>query len=46
MTISLYDQLGGFSKVRKVVSDFYDRVLEEEDLAPLRMIFTQAGFGI
>jgi hemoglobin len=28
-----YDQLGGFSSVRKLVSDFYDRVLEEESLA-------------
>ncbi len=34
MPKSLYDQLGGFSAVRKLVSDFYDRVLEEEDLAP------------
>ncbi len=34
MSNSLYDQLGGFSAVRKLVSDFYDRVLEEEDLAP------------
>lgn len=31
---SVYDELGGFSAVRKFVSDFYDRVLEEEDLAP------------
>jgi len=31
---SLYDELGGFSAVRKLVSDFYDRVLEEDDLAP------------
>ena len=30
----MYDQLGGFSAVRKLVSDFYDRVLDEEDLAP------------
>ena len=34
MTESLYDQLGGFSEVRKLVSDFYDRVLDEEDVAP------------
>ena len=34
MSKSLYDQLGGFSVVRKLVSDFYDRVLKEEDLAP------------
>ena len=34
MSTSLYDELGGFSVVRRIVSDFYDRVLEEEDLAP------------
>jgi hemoglobin len=34
MSNTLYDQLGGFSAVRKLVSDFYDRVLEEDDLAP------------
>lgn len=33
MSKSLYDELGGFSAVRKLVSDFYDRVLEEDDLA-------------
>jgi hemoglobin len=30
---TLYDQLGGFSVVRKLVSDFYDKVLDEEDVA-------------
>ena len=34
MSQSLYDQLGGFSFVRKLVSDFYDRVLDEDDLVP------------
>ncbi|MHC5029189.1 MAG: group I truncated hemoglobin [Planctomycetota bacterium] len=34
MTEALYDQLGGFSAVRKLVSDFYDRVLYDEELAP------------
>ena len=34
MDTSLYDRVGGFSAIRKVVSDFYDRVLEEESLAP------------
>jgi hemoglobin len=34
MTQTLYDQLGGFSAVRKLVSDFYDRVLDDEELAP------------
>ncbi len=33
MSQTLYDQLGGFASVRKLVSDFYDRVLDEEDLA-------------
>lgn len=34
MTASTYDQLGGFSAVRKLVLDFYERVLDEDDLAP------------
>jgi hemoglobin len=34
MSTSLYDELGGFSAVRKLVSAFYDRVLEEESLTP------------
>ena len=34
MTASLYDRLGGFKTVRKAVSDFYDRVLDEDDLSP------------
>ena len=34
MTATLYDQIGGFSTVRKLVLDFYDRVLDEDDLAP------------
>jgi hemoglobin len=34
MTAGLYEQLGGFSVVRKLVSDFYDRVLDETDLEP------------
>jgi hemoglobin len=34
LSSSLYDKLGGFSAVRKLVSDFYNRVLAEEDLAP------------
>ena len=34
MTQSLYDKLGGFSFVRKLVSSFYDRLLDEDTLAP------------
>ena len=34
MTRSLYDELGGFFFVRKLVSEFYDRVLDEPDLVP------------
>ena len=34
MSQTLYDQLGGFSVVRKLVSDFYDRVLDNDSLAP------------
>ena len=32
MSTSIYDQLGGFTSIRKLVSAFYDRVLEEESL--------------
>ncbi|MEZ5075966.1 MAG: group 1 truncated hemoglobin [Solirubrobacterales bacterium] len=28
MTLTIYERAGGFSAVRKVVSDFYDKVLE------------------
>ena len=34
MTESLYDKLGGFSMLQKVVLDFYDRVLDDPDLSP------------
>lgn len=34
MSETLYDQLGGFKFVRKIVSDFYDRVLDDDDLSP------------
>jgi hemoglobin len=32
---SLYDRIGGFSRVRLIVSDFYQRVLESELLRPM-----------
>jgi hemoglobin len=31
---TLFDRLGGFAVVHRIVSDFYDRVLENEVLAP------------
>jgi hemoglobin len=34
MTQTLYDKLGGFSFVRKLVSSFYDRLLDEDTLSP------------
>ncbi|MFT5424652.1 MAG: hemoglobin [Phycisphaerales bacterium] len=34
MEQSLYDKLGGFATVRKLVTDFYDKVLSEEQLSP------------
>ena len=34
LTKSIFDRIGGFKKVRKIVSDFYDRVLENEVLIP------------
>ena len=33
MEKSIYEELGGFTTVRKVVIDFYNNVLEEEELA-------------
>ncbi len=34
MTESPYDKIGGFSMLRKVVLDLYDRVLDDPDLSP------------
>lgn len=34
MQKSLFESLGGFSSVRKIVLEFYNRVLEEEELYP------------
>jgi hemoglobin len=34
MPQSIYERHGGFATVRKVVSDFYDRALSSEVLAP------------
>ena len=31
---TLFERLGGFSGVSKIVSDFYDRVLDDDTLAP------------
>ena len=33
MSETIYDQLGGFTTVRKVVVEFYNSVLEEDELA-------------
>ncbi len=33
MAESLYNRIGGFSMLRKVVSDFYARVLDDPDLS-------------
>ena len=35
MEKSIYDQLGGFTFVRKLISSFYDKVLENDNLAAL-----------
>jgi hemoglobin len=32
MAQTMYERYGGFPKIRRVVSDFYDRVLEEPEL--------------
>ncbi|HUF70922.1 MAG TPA: group 1 truncated hemoglobin [Longimicrobiales bacterium] len=34
MRMAIFERLGGFARVRLLVSDFYDRVLESESLAP------------
>ena len=34
MDQSLYNKLGGFTVVRSLVSDFYDKMLDEPELAP------------
>ena len=34
MEKSLYDQIGGFSSLRKVVLDFYELVLENDEVSP------------
>ena len=33
MEKSIYDQLGGFTTVRKIVIEFYNRVLDEDELS-------------
>lgn len=33
MALTIYERAGGFSAVRKVVSDFYDKVLESETVS-------------
>ena len=35
MKKSIYDQLGGFIVVRKLISSFYEYVLDEDELSPL-----------
>lgn len=34
MRMEIFERLGGFARVRLLVSDFYDRVRESETLAP------------
>jgi hemoglobin len=34
MERSVYDRYGGFTHVSRIVLDFYDRVLEDDDLGP------------
>ncbi len=33
MALTIYERVGGFAAVRKVVSDFYDKVLESPSVA-------------
>lgn len=32
--MQIYERYGGFSAIRRVVSDFYDRILDDTELAP------------
>ncbi|TGY89037.1 group 1 truncated hemoglobin [Marinicauda algicola] len=32
--MQIYERYGGFSAIRRIVSDFYDRILDEPELAP------------
>ena len=34
MKTSLFEQVGGFAQVRLIISDFYDRILDSENLRP------------
>ncbi len=34
MSESIFDKIGGFSTVGKIVHSFYEKVLDEDDLAP------------
>ena len=34
MEKSVYDQVGGFVSVRKIILEFYNRVLDEDELIP------------
>jgi len=35
MKKSVYDQIGGFVAVRKLIIEFYNRVLDDDNLAPI-----------
>lgn len=34
MALTIYDRYGGFATIRRVVSSFYDKVLDSTELAP------------
>jgi hemoglobin len=34
MKVTEFDRLGGFSRIRLMVTDFYDRILDAEELHP------------
>ena len=33
--MTIYDQIGGFTAVRKLIVEFYNRVLDDESLSPI-----------
>lgn len=35
MSLSIYDSLGGFTEVRKIIVEFYNKVLDDDTLSPI-----------
>ncbi|MFT6841544.1 MAG: hemoglobin [Psychroserpens sp.] len=33
--MNVYDQIGGFTAVRKLIVEFYNRILDDDSLSPI-----------